>query len=85
MFRFAYANQNTATNASAVCAEAASCCTSQSASCANMSIIMDAIMASILLTLGALMIGVIGLRLSITILVSSIILLVGKFNLAHTE
>lgn len=50
-----------------------------------MSIIMDAIMASILLILGALMIGMIGLRLSITILVSSIILLVGTFNLAHTE
>ncbi len=47
MFRFAYANQNTA-SASAACAEAASCCTSRSS--AYNCIVMGAIMmASIII------------------------------------
>ncbi len=47
MFRFAYANQNTA-SASAACAEAASCCTSQFSACNC--IVMGAIMmASIII------------------------------------
>ena len=47
MFRFAYANQNTA-SASAACAEAASCCTSRSF--AYNCIVMGAIMmASIII------------------------------------
>lgn len=48
MFRFAYANQNTA-SASATCAEAASCCTSRSS--AYNCIVMGAIMmASIIIS-----------------------------------
>ena len=47
MFRFAYANQNNA-SASAACAEAASCCTSQFSACNC--IVMGAIMmASIII------------------------------------
>ena len=47
MFRFAYANQNTA-SASAACAEAAFCCTSQFSACNC--IVMGAIMmASIII------------------------------------
>lgn len=86
MFRFAYANQNTAVNASAHCAEAASSCASHAAaSCADMSIIMmDAIlMASILLILRALIGGIIGIRLFI--LVFSLILPAVKLTPAHTE
>lgn len=86
MFRFAYANQNTAANASAHCAEAASSCASHAAaSCANMSIIMmDAmIVASILLILRTLIIGTFGLRLSLSVF--SLILPAAELTRAHTE
>lgn len=67
MFRFAYANQNTA-SASAACAEAASCCTSQFSACNC--IVMGAIMmASIIIFREITMISI-----SILVLVLLVIL-----------
>ncbi len=67
MFRFAYANQNTA-SASAACAEAASCCTSQFS--AYNCIVMGAIMmASIIIFREITMISI-----SILVLVLLVIL-----------
>ena len=66
MFRFAYANQNTAMNASAACAEAASCCASQSFgfNCIALgAIIMASIIFSRLIT-------VIGLSLLVLVLLA---------------
>ena len=67
MFRFAYANQNNA-SASAACAEAASCCTSQFSACNC--IVMGAIMmASIIIFREITMISI-----SILVLVLLVIL-----------
>ena len=67
MFRFAYANQNNA-SASATCAEAASCCTSQFSACNC--IVMGAIMmASIIIFREITMISI-----SILVLVLLVIL-----------
>ena len=78
MFRFAYANQNNAMNASAACAEAASCCASQSSS---RFVMMDAmIMASIIIFVLCLS------RLSLPVLVLGIfILLLVEFSRAEQK
>ena len=71
MFRFAYANQNNAA-ASAMCAEAASSCTSQSSrfNCIALgAIIMASIIISRLISiLGILSVSIIGISLLVLVL-----------------
>ena len=70
MFRFAYANQNTA-SASVACAEAASCCTSRSS--AYNCIVMGAIMmASIIIFREITIIGISLLVLVLLVILSRV-------------
>ena len=88
MFRFAYANQNSAMNASAAAAEAASCCASQ-ASCNCMMIMMGAaIMASILictLRLAGFTLPVLVWAISILLTIAISILLLKELPHAEQE
>ena len=88
MFRLAYANQNSAMNASAAAAEAASCCASQ-ASCNCMMITMGAaIMASILictLRLAGFTLPVLVWAISILLTIAISILLLKELPHAEQE
>ena len=93
MFRFAYANQNRAMNASAAQAEAASCCASRtssfSSSFSRMSIKMGAIiMASILictLRLAGFTLPVLVWAISILLTIAISILLLKELPHAEQE